>query len=177
MRKTLRTLKRSFSLLEIAIGMALTAILLSALFTCFRNITISNAQVQKIRAEKHWSYVAQLRLRQVFEAMETAYFDDESHMLYFTLNNGVDPDPRYCGPIKGTLASPLCLTLISKENEMRKEPFCSSKCSYAFFDPKKKEWRSTWSDKQVLFPLIRLKINGETLTFSLPKADRSIHLK
>ncbi|NGX39991.1 MAG: hypothetical protein KR126chlam1_01331 [Chlamydiae bacterium] len=180
-------MKRPFSLLEVAIGLTLTAILLSTLFSCFRQIVQSNGKLEKAHSEMHWRIISQLRIKQVFENLDategTALFFTGKHqdfhgdVLQFTFDNGADPDPHFCCEIEAVLVRDLddnfCLVTYSDEGEKRKEIFQSNieKFSITFFDPETKKWTSEWS-KALLPPILKIVANEESFYFSLPHSQR-----
>ncbi len=166
---------RSLTLLEIVIGFALTGILLSFLFSNFRHITGLDCKIEKVRRAVHSRSIVQLRLSQVFERLiagkEEVNFYIESHpmsghdALYFTIDNGIDRDQRFCGVLQGSLyvdqKKRLCLSLITKTAE-RKEILLTSITSLLFecFNSKEKRWDSKWEEKNCP-KMLKMRLNKD----------------
>jgi len=181
--------KRLLSLLEVAIGLALTAILLTALFSNFRQLIQTNVEVQKVRQDMHWKLVTQMRLGQVLEAVEeqgslfsfnTRIPNHDEQALWLTYDAGFDPDPEFCGKTRAFLScnsqKDFCLTSFSKKGKTRVEVFMKNakNLSFSFFDPKTKEWISSWEKASDLPPLIKIHISSEEFTFIIPKAEKKV---
>lgn len=183
--------KRPLSLLEVAIGLALTTILLMALFTNYRQLIQTNIGVQKVRQEMHWKFITQMRLAQVFEALneQGALFSfstlipgNNEQAIWLTYDAGIDPDPDYCGEIRAFITCNIkrefCLTTFSKKGKSREEVFLKNAKDlyFSFFDPKTKQWIDTWQKNPNLPPLIKIGVSGEEFTFIIPRAERKITL-
>lgn len=166
---------RSLTLLEIVIGFALTGILLSFLFSNFRHVTSLDCKIEKARRTVHSRSITQLRLSQLFEKLvngkEEKNFYIDSHpmsdhkALYFTINNGIDHNQKFCGILKAALyvdqKKRLCLSLISNKEE-RKEILLQSVHSVLFecFDSKEKMWNLQWTEKD--FPkMLKMRLNKD----------------
>ena len=164
--------KRTFSLLEVTIAMILTGILLTTLFSSFRQMVVSNRNLQKIRTNKHWTYITHMRLTQVFETLEKAKCEDG--VLSITFNNGADPDPKYADKVKATLALTKEEFVLKFEDE-RKEVFKTEakNGSFSFFNPKTKEWEEEWKSDS-LFPALKITVDGQTFAFLIPKAETRV---
>lgn len=176
--------KKTFSLLEISIGLALTTILVSTLFSSFRQLLSVGAIMEKVRHDLHPFFIFQLRCTQIFEKILPHSFFTASHVeakekaLYFIFQNGADIDPYYCGEVEGAL-------FLNKEGEVllkikneRVETLFTNIDSFhmQFFDPKEKRWIAEWK-KDCLPPLITLEIQGKKYSFFLPKAMEEIPYK
>lgn len=180
-------MKHPLSLLEVVIGMALTAILLTTLFSSFRRIALSNQEIQKIYHATHWESVAYLRLTQIFETLEEEkgkYFlytgphpQSNQDALHLIFDNGIDPNPDFCGIIQGSLIwdKDNNLTLITEN--IRKEVFLKGvkEMELRFFDPKKRDWVDHWHNER-LPPMVRLTVNEKSFYFTLPRARRLIEV-
>ncbi len=178
-------MKRPFSLLEVTIGLVLTAILLTTLFSSFRHMVQSSAKVEKVREEMHWRFITQLRLKQVFEHLSsdssTILFYTGSHrnfdheVLRFTFHNGVDPDPSYCEEIEAILTCDdqrnFSLYTYSTTGAHRRQIFAVdvSHFDLSFFDPEKKCWESSWSH-EYLPPVIKIVVDEEVFLFPIDKS-------
>ena len=163
------------------IGLALTAILLTTLFTCFRELMQTRSQLAKIRQEKHWEYVLNVRLGQIFEAVHPGgVFVTESPMtLHFVFDNGLDPDPKFCNEQEGFLClnqeKEFCLTIQSKDGKERKDIFAKNcaNCSIHFFDPVSKKWKEEWNFNY-LPPIVKIAVSDKEFQFVLPHGTRMI---
>lgn len=169
--------RRNLSLLEVSIGLALTAILLTALFSSYRQIIQTNLYVQKAREEIHSRAVVQLRLREIFESIveKEFYSDADKSTLFFTYDNGIDPDPAFCKELKGTLffndKGELVLLSENKGGKSREEILFEKKGTIHFFDPEAKEFLLEWK-KDYLPPFLKITTDKTSFTFFLPKANR-----
>jgi len=177
-------MKRPLSLLEVAIGLALTAILLTALFSSFRQIIQSGVKVEAARTEMHGWHLLDLRLNQIFESLSDGkLFYTSGHnkargeALYFTFNNGLEQNPEFCGEMDGVLYASneknpsLCLLL----KDQREEIFIDQidHLSFQFFDPQDNEWHSSWN-KKTLPPMTRIKIDDRVYSYILPKVEHKV---
>ncbi len=179
-------MKRPFSLLEIIIGLALTTILLTSLFSSFRHLTQTEAMIEKIENQKHWEFVTQLRLNRIFENVPShsvfsiePYGDKIKHALHFTFDNGIDPDPQFCQVQEVYLGltdhQTFCLFIEPKLGAARKEIFLRdvSHFKMEFFDPKEKLWLREW-DKDYLPPLVKISLADREFFFVIPHANRMV---
>jgi len=163
-------MKRPLSLLEVVIALALTTILLTSLFTIYRHLIQSKTQVETARSQLHWQFLTQTRLNQAFETVqECSIFYSNGSMLFFKFDNGIDPDPQFCGTHVGEFGLDN-KKLIFKIND-RVEIFHTNINHFEmkFFDPKKKEWVEGWMNS-ILPSLIHLKIDGHEFFFNIPQA-------
>lgn len=177
-------MKRTLSLLEVMISVALASILLTMLFSSFRELMQTNAKLSKMHQEKHWEYVLNIRLNQIFEGIHSdALFTTEHYRdtqaLHFMFNNGLDADPKFCQDLDGFLfldkEKELCLVIQSKDGSERKEIFVKNGKDYSlqFFDPLSKKWVSDWS-QTILPPIAQIAICGKTFQFVLPHGNRMV---
>lgn len=177
---------RAISLLEVMIGLALTTILLTFLFSSFRELMQTSSKLSKMRQEKHWEYVMQVRLNQVFEGIHNGsvftiepYRDIDPRALHFTFNNGIDPDPKFCQELEGFLflnkEKEFCLMIESKDGKLRKEVFLKNGSDYSiqFFDPATKKWFKEW-DFNYLPPIVQISISSKIFQFVLPHGNRMV---
>lgn len=171
-------MKRPFSLLEICIGLALTTILLTALFNGFRQLMVSGAEIERTRSELHPYLLFPLRMQQIFDAMPSnalCYTDPHEEAkgsaLYLTFLNGVDPEPEFCGEVEGVLFQNKENEIVLKLNNERTETLFTPRKSFSieFFDPKEKTRISEWK-KEVLPPFIYIQVQDKEYAFLLPKA-------
>lgn len=171
--------KKYLTLLEVFIGLGLTALLLTALFSNFSQIVKTNIKVQKAKGETHWTFVTQMRLAQVFETVdENSDFYAKEGILSFSFHNGIDPEGAFSQEVSGTLQldpqKEFCLQIRGEEGKERKEVFVKQVDTFSllFFDPTKKKWVSTWNKEDPLPPLIRIVVLKKEFNFILPKANR-----
>jgi len=174
----MRKKKRPLSLLEVTIGLTLTAILLTALFSSFRQIIQTNVKLQKARNEMHGYFVLQMRLSQVFESVQNSRLQGSETSIHFSFDNGIDPEPEFCQKVAALFVAnekELSLKLQSKTGKERKEIFLKSpkSLSFSYFDPKEKTWVKKWNNK-TLPPQIKIEMGKEKWTFLLPRANQKI---
>lgn len=176
----LKKSRRPLTLLEVVIGFALTAILLTFLFSSFRHMADLGMRVQKGREAVHARALVQLRLSQLFECLiqqdkKVSFYTDEhpestTGALYFSFDNRLDHDPKFCSEMQGILflngKKQLCLSIGSNEHERKEILYTgASQLSFQFFNSKNKEWQANW-DKEEIPSVIRFKIdNGIDFTF------------
>lgn len=178
--------KRPISLVEVMIGIALTALLLTVLFSSFRELMQMNSQMAKMRQDKQWEYVLNVRLNQIFEGvrsdalfMTEPYRDISPKALHFVFDHGLDSDPKFCRELEGFLFvnkdNELCLILQSKEGKEREEVFAKNCSNYSmqFFDPLSKKWKDQW-DLNYLPPIVKISIASKHFQFVLPHANRMV---
>jgi len=173
--------KLPLSLLEVMIGLALTAILLTTLFSCFRELMQARSHLAKIRQEKHWEYVLNVRLGQIFEAVHAGdvFVTEPPKTLHFAFDNGLDADPKFCNELEGFLSvnkeKEFCLVIQSKGGEERKEVFAKNcaNCSIHFFDPISKKWKEEWN-LNYLPPIVKIAVSDKVFQFVLPHGARMV---
>ncbi|MBS0629581.1 MAG: hypothetical protein JSS30_05075 [Verrucomicrobia bacterium] len=178
--------KRTLSLIEVMLGLLLATILITTLFSSFRELMLTHTKLAKMHQEKHWEYVLNVRLNQIFEAIRSdalfttePYRDITPSALHFFFNNGIDSEPKFCQELEGYLfqnkEKELCLVLQSKDGSERKEVFVKNGKDYKleFFDPLTKKWTTDWS-QTLLPPIVQLNICGKTFRFVLPHGNRMV---
>jgi len=169
--------KRPLSLLEVVIALGLTVILLTSLFSCYRHLVLSKGQVEQSRKLLYPKLFTQARLLQVFDNLQEGQsFYTEEDVLYFHFDNGLDRNPKFCGPIKSKLyAKNNQLILKLGEEEKRKEVLHLDidTLSFAFFDLKQKKWVDQW--RGTLLPAqVCISINSEPFTFRIPNMEHRV---
>ena len=185
--------KRALSLLEVSIALTLTAILLTTLFSNLRHIIQNSAKLQKIKEKIYWQFTLRMRLNQIFETLQSgddkilfytdehpdAHPDAKGQALYFTFDNGIDPDPDFCQEITGILLhnknNELCFIAVSKEGKTRKEVFLkkAKNVSLNFYHPEEKKLLCTWKEKK-LPPIIELSICDQTFSFLIAQGNHVV---
>lgn len=182
--------KRSLTLLEVIIALVLAAILLSTLFTFYRNLFVTRSQIQTSKNISLQRVLTQERLTQIFgkllsevEEEKGVIFYTAGHnkalslILYFAYDNGIDPDPQYCGTVKAllylSLEKKLTLLTLPAREEILLEDVDS--LFFAFFDIKEKSWQNSWVSEAGKLPaMIKLLINEDPIVFFLPDASKKI---
>ncbi len=171
--------KRPFTLIELMIGLALSAILLGFLFHFYTTLSTAHIDLAKNKEGVLSKQRVQLRLNQVLSLASEPFYVKEGALI-FKYDNGIDPHPQFCGPLTGMLyvneKKQLSLVTWSKEKEPRKEVLFPNVSSYAmsFFDPiEKKTWTSHWEKK--LPAMTKLAINDFTLLFFMPDSTEILH--
>jgi len=150
-----RRQKRPLSLLELVIGLSLTAILLSSLFTTFRNIAKESAQVQRIHGKSHEKAILQLRLQQIFNSLsKKSGILLVENSLFFFYENPYDLETAFCGLVKGDLqlvGSNLLLHFTGKDGARREQKLFEnvSDIRWEFYDIKTKKWSDSLKKKRV----------------------------
>ena len=101
-------MKRSFSLIEILVGMVLFSILASLLMGLYIGVSRNVASQKKQEAVLEQFIFLHTMLQ---KSLSHAIFDtkgeglqEEDGNLYFTFDNGIDPDPLFSSTVKGLLA-------------------------------------------------------------------------
>lgn len=176
-------MKRFFSLLEVSIGLALTAILVTTLFSSFRHLMKKGAMMENTRAQLHGEHLLNLRLNQIFEAVSGKIFlgphdDAKGDAFFFTFDNGTDPEPEYCGKIRGVLfatkdkKSSICIRL----NDKREERFIENITNFSveLFHPDEQQWQDFWK-KSHKTPMVRIKIDDKAFSYILPRIDQRVN--
>lgn len=177
-------MKRPLSLIEVTIGLTLTAILLTALFSSFRHLMQTGVQIEIAQAQLHPSHLFELRITRMFESLSKPNLfytmrDDRAlgNALFFSFDNGLDKDPEYCGELDALLFvsneknHPLCLLLKGQKKEIFFDKIDQS--SFQFFNPKKNDWETNWKNP-FLPPMIKITLNEKTYSFVLPHADHRV---
>jgi len=100
-------MKRSFSLIELLVGMTLFALLASLLMGLYigvsKNTAIQKKQEQRLEELIFLRTILQKSLGQaILEGISEGLYEEGGN-LYFTFNNGIDPDPLFSSHVKGIL--------------------------------------------------------------------------
>lgn len=175
-------IRRSFSLLEICIGLALTALLLTTLFSSLRQLMQSKAQMNVYRQELHPHFAMHMRLNQIFESIpERGFFftDPYQHAkgdaLYLIFQNGVDPNPDLCGEIQANLYINRDDELIFELKNQEAQTLLTHVPSFeiSFFDRDEKQWVSRWR-KGFLPTFVKIHIGEKEYSYTLSKSKREV---
>jgi hypothetical protein len=174
--------KRTVILFEILIGLSLTAILLTFLFSFFVESAKIEKKLETARMEIGARAHLQTRLQTVLTALcqdQRQFFYTQEEDLYTIFDQGIDPDPLYSGPVSSRIfldgEKHLCLATwpLSEEKKGRKEILMSQVDAFEFEflgkPTEKKEkirpihgdyaWRTQWPKTELAAPsMIRLKI-------------------
>lgn len=177
--------KRSLTLLEVMIALSLTAILLSVIFTSYRQTTISQAKLEKAKIEVLTNKTIEQRLTYIFSHLTSEKqhnnnkTEGESSPLYtlslptskgvaliLEYDNGIDPDPSFSHHIKSELylshKEELCLTTYSHTGLARREVLKEdiSELKFSFFDPSAHQTHTSYWDfnQEDLPPIITLNL-------------------
>ena len=182
--------KRSLTLIEVIVALGLTAIVLGTLFTFYRQLFGTKAELQKSKEIVFQRVWLQERLSQLFS---NALYKKEGSVfytahpsgsigsaLYLYFDNGVDPDPVYCNEVNGMIYlgddKLLKLCIFPDRLETLMEDVCSVK--FSFFDDDTKEWTTQWPhDKQDIPLMVKIFVTKEKETefvFFLPGAYEKI---
>lgn len=175
--------KRAITLLEVMIALSLAAILLSVVFSTYRQITMAQVKLEKTQVEVLANKTLQQRLSQLFSHLnfEKEVLKDkktervpaiytfnlpESKGLALILNhdNGIDPDPSFCNTVKSelylSLKNELCLATYSSTGAKRIEILKShvSELRFSFFEPyAEKPYLDSWEfNKEAAPPIVKL---------------------
>lgn len=122
---------------------------------------------------------------------DSSYFYSGEHIetkgkaLYFTFDNGFDPDKDFCDQIEAVLflnkEDDLCLLIQSKEKTQRRETLLkkAESLEFHFFDPLTLDWTKKWEESQEgLPPLVKLSIKQDKkmidFAFTLAAVDDEI---
>lgn len=188
----------SLTLLEVLIALGLAGVLLSGLLTFYIQISKKHIEIKELKKTVMPIELMRQRFCHLFAHAQTEqgdtprFFHTLSHpdalgpALFFSYDYGIDPNPHFCGNLKGMLylnaRHELCLTTWSGE-EARQEMFLEQidYIEFNFFDAKKKEWKHTWEKKNPLPPFFTLSWATKstpkhplTCAFFFPNADAKI---
>jgi hypothetical protein len=194
----LRRKKYSLTLLEVLIALSLASILLCGLFTFYTQIAKKQLELKELKRTVMPIELMRQRLNHLFAQAQTEqgdtprFFYTVSHpdaigpALFFSYDYGVDPNPAFCGNLKGMLylnhTHQLCLATWSGQDS-RQEIFLEQIESFKLnlFDVKKKQWRHTWEKKDPLPPFFTMTWTTQnapkeplTCAFFFPNADSKI---
>jgi type II secretory pathway pseudopilin PulG len=177
----------TLTLLEVIIALALLAILLSVSFSFFRQISIKNIEIQKLKQKISERQHFQTRLSQVFSELthdtssseagqeSFCFYSDSinesrSSALIFIFNQDIDTDPDFCNKVKAklylNLKKQLCLNIRpcheqKTETAFREEVLLENidAINFQFFDPEKNTLEPDWEKKNTeLPPLMKIEI-------------------
>jgi hypothetical protein len=160
----MRKAKHSLTLLEVAIALVLTGILLSVLWKVYHNWYKTYETVQVLQAKAHKKLFVKERLEKLSSAISTYH---EGHMLFnpsteslcFCYKGEADPTPSFNGMVRSLLyvdsAKQLCLASWSSSKESRIEVLKDrvSSLSFAFFDTQTRSWSDFWEESLDHLPL------------------------
>lgn len=165
--------KRYFTLLEVVIGLLIAGALFSALMQLYKNISFSHIEAERVREKVFQRESVQLTLMRVFSGVCPLNEDLNclckkdflaGEAFIFAFDNGVDPEPKFCGKVYGALyvdkQQNLCLFttftdawledlegmskyLQSKQGRLLKIASGIESVRFAFFEEKIKRWEST----------------------------------
>lgn len=167
--------KRPFSLLEVTISLVLTTILLTTLFSSYRQLIQNKIEIEKASQGLHWRFFTQTRLNQIFESLEEgAKFETKEGALVFHFDNELDADPAYSGQLDGKLSlegSQLCLFLKDRKEILHKNV---KNLTLSFYDPKEKKWKESWKGNALPL-LLKMRIDDEEFSFRFPKTRHEVN--
>ncbi len=104
--------KRSFTLIEVLISFVLASLLIGALFSSLKTSILIDFKASQIEKDVMKRAAIQHRLDSlVFAAIrphssknlaeqDAPFCLTNENVLCFTVDNGIDPDPNFCGPIQ-----------------------------------------------------------------------------
>ncbi len=174
--------KHPLTLLEVVIAISLTAMLLSFLFSSFRQISVANIKVQKSAEEVHARACVHLRIAQLLRSLEAkeglAFYTSPFPLgtgkaLIMASPHTLDKNPAYCGKLKSVLYlnndQELCLLTYSKdEKEARNDILLThvKEMSFQFFHPSQGKYQPEWEEESPP-PIVKILLKQEKeLTFS-----------
>ncbi|MGE3953592.1 MAG: hypothetical protein AB7F31_00145 [Parachlamydiales bacterium] len=177
-------MKRHALLVELLVGLTLTATLIGGLLALIVRLTSLSHDTDKRLEPVVASCTTHVRLYQVLSEsllIEGGIFSLRDKTLLFTYNRGVDPDPLFSADVLGELAlegSNLTLTTwphprhpFEETPPCRIETVASGVETLTYFLLNSAgEWVKGWEESRLPI-LIRLKINEEAHTFPLYHAD------
>ncbi|HEY5259915.1 MAG TPA: DUF1494 domain-containing protein [Rhabdochlamydiaceae bacterium] len=174
-----KKMKSPFTLIEVMIGLSLSAIVLAFLFQFYTTLSRSHLELAKSKEEVLSAQRVQLRLNQVFGAVSEPFYLEKG-ALVFDFDNGIDPNPHFCGPVTGMLyldeKKQLSLVTWSHLKEPRREVLVPTVSTYelSFFDQiDKKAWVSQW--KKEVPAMTKLVVNDHTFVFFPFKTIETIY--
>jgi type II secretory pathway pseudopilin PulG len=184
--------KRSLTLLEVVIAIALLGLLLTGLFNSFRQGLKKNITARELKQKVLQLELFQQRLKTLFSSLDEEvgvalenHPDASGLALIVSYKQLIDPEFDMCGTLRGMLflnqQKELCLACWSEQGKGRIEILLDKidtfKCR--FFDPKKGQWFGSWSKKNKEGPVmiaIDLKWDGKEMpfVFFLPEGNKQI---
>ncbi len=166
-----RVCGKTLTLLEVMIALSLATILISAVMTCYYQISKKKITAQELKKSSLSVELMRQRLIHLFAAAASAEnpsFYTGAHpqaiglSLIFTFDNGVDHTLEFCNDVMGMLYQnanrELCLASWGAQGGTRNEILLENTegLSFSFFDPKKKEWRNEWREEDSFPPFFKI---------------------
>lgn len=167
-----------FTLLELIIGMALAAIVVSFLFSSFRYSSIGHSRIKMTQKAVHERLCFQTRLTQVFDQLQfenkkkeiylASHPESHNDALYFSFHQEIDQDPHFIGVLDAVLfinfEKQLCLLSISPDGTSRRDVFFDNieSISFQFFDSQNTKWQPKWKKELPHAPTFLALIIKET---------------
>lgn len=180
--------KRPLTLLEVIISLSLTALLLTVLINSATRLFSTRARIESAKQEVLAKTLIQERLSTLFSelALHKGLPEKEPQgplesldgkTLTLFLENQIDPDPSFCGSIKGELfveSEALIFQLAGKNDTVRKEILLEGvkSISFQFFAPFEEPPRliEAWKDRPGELPAHLI------LTLTPPLEDKEYQL-
>ncbi len=169
-----RKRKHPLSLLEVAVAISLTGILLSVLWSTYHTWYKTYIQMQKTQTQVHKHIFVKQRLEALSsllaipskeEFLFTPSVKGEPPSLCFYYKGEADPDPSFNSKLSSLLyvdnAKQLCLTTWNEEGKYRQEILRDGiyDLSFSFFDPQNNLWEPEWQENLSHPPLwVKVKI-------------------
>jgi type II secretory pathway component PulJ len=192
--QTMYKKRRHLTLLEVMIALALAGILLSALTSLFYQVSKKKIELQQLKKNILPIELMRQRLIHLFARLpEAPSFYTLAHAeavgsaLFFTYDYGADPDPNFCGVVKGMLylngRKQLCLTTWSPLEAARQEVLLEGvgRLEFTFYDPKEEKWKNSQDKKSPLPPIFKLRLSlleqaNEPIQFAFffPETDTQV---
>lgn len=172
--------KKALTLLEVMISLSLMAVIITFIFSAFRQVTVANVKIQSAREVVLINKTIEQRLCRLFANIHVekevpidknakekppsfyteSTADSNGLALFMESLNGVDPDSDFCDLVKTQLylskKNELCLVTIGKSGEQRKEVLKDNvgELTFNFFDPVTRELLNSWDEKLEGLPII-----------------------
>ncbi len=157
-------MKRSLTILEIAIAMVLMGILLTGLFSIFHQGFKKSIALKEIKYKLLEQELFRLRLKQLFHSQEKLWLQDHSDArglgLCASLERTFDADFGNAGSLLTMLylneKKQVCLATWTQKGQTRVEVLLDQVDTFEckLFDSKKKEWTDAWSFKMEDKPIM-----------------------
>lgn len=174
----MRKLKCCLSLLEVSVAIFLTGIILSFLWTFYKDTLFTQKKLQTESLYAHQVMLTKTRLSLLIQEVAqdpTNSISTPDHYLLFSYNHLLDPDPAFRGKISSYLyldrSNRLCLTSFGTAGKCRQEIlfFPLKKFQFELFDLKNLLWSSKGLDTLPLW--VHVKLDDLDLYF------RSLHVE
>ncbi len=177
--------KRSLTLLEVVIAIALLGFLLTGLFRSLHQGLKKNIEAKELKQKVLQLELFQQRLKNLFSHLdgETGFLlqkhpDAKGQALIISYHQDVDPDFEMCGTLQGMLflnkQNQLCLVSWSENEKARLEVLLDKVEGFTcqLFDPKKGEWSQKNQETPVMLS-IDFKWEGKEMpfVFFLPESE------